>query len=43
MPDALREHQQDRIKRTQELVDSLLAQRDSIYDLLDQERNRDGG
>jgi hypothetical protein len=41
--DELQEHQWERVKRTRQLVDSLLAQQDSILHLLAQEEDRDGG
>jgi transcriptional regulator with XRE-family HTH domain len=43
MPDGLREHQFELVKRTRALVDSLEAQRDSILHMLGQGGDRDGG
>jgi hypothetical protein len=42
MPDGLREHQQETVKHTRELVESLEQQRDSILHMLAQNGDRDG-
>ena len=43
MSDAYREHEQKRLEHTREVVKTLEQQRDSIFDLLTQEGDHDGG